>query len=67
MSTRRPLPSLLLTPRYCVVVEGQRWLHLGVFNTAQLAQRRWDEYIALSALRPRVATVEPVWVSRRFS
>jgi len=67
MSNRRPLPALLLTPRYCIVVEGQRWLHLGVFGTAHGAQRRWDEYAAAMTIRPRTATVEPVWVSRRFS
>ena len=59
-------PPLLLTPRHCVVVDGQRWLHLGLFTTARAAQMRFAAYQAATpVLRERTCTTEPVWVSRR--
>jgi hypothetical protein len=64
-SNRCPPPPLL-APRHCVVVDGQRWLHLGLFTTAKAAEMRFADYQAASPLlRQRTCTTEPVWVSRR--
>jgi hypothetical protein len=61
-------PPPLLTPRHCVVVDGARWLHLGVFSTAARANARIDSFRASSALlRDAKCATEPVWVSRRVS
>lgn len=57
---------MLLVPRYCVVVAGARWLHLGVFSTAAAADARIESFRASSPLlRDAQCSVEPVWVSRR--
>jgi hypothetical protein len=64
-STRCP-PAPTLTPRYCVVVDGARWLHLGVFTTAAAAEERIKSFRASSPLlRDAKCTTEAVWVSRR--
>lgn len=66
-SNRCPPPPLL-TPRHCVVVDGQRWLHLGLFTTAKAAEMRFAAYQAESPLlRERICKTEPVWVSRRVA
>lgn len=64
-STRCP-PQPTLAPRYCVVVDGTRWLHLGVFSTAAAAKARIESFRASSPLLHNAkCTTEPVWVSRR--
>jgi len=65
-------PPPLLTPRHCVVVDGQRWLHLGLFTTAKAAEMHFTAYIAayqatVPRLRERTCTTEAVWVSRRVT
>ena len=61
-------PQPMLTPRYCVVVDGARWLHLGVFSPAAAATARLDSFRASSPLlRDAKCATEPVWVSRRVA
>lgn len=65
-STRRPPPPLLLTPRYCVTVFGQRWLEEGVFESRALAEMRAEQLRGVHCtLMREVFAVEPIFISRR--
>lgn len=64
MSARRPIPKLSTTPMYCIVVDGARWLALGLFSTRRAAQSQADLYFQPRDWFGRFEiSIEPIWVS----
>ena len=64
MSARRPIPRLSATPMYCIVVDGARWLALGLFGTKKAAKSQADGYFQPRDWFSRFEiSIEPIWVS----
>lgn len=65
MSTRRPLPPLLLTPRYCVVWGAERMLKWGIFDSRAEAELTADLHCKGALTIRSELRVEPIFISRR--
>ena len=61
----RVRPKLHVKPHFCVVVDGARWLALGVFPTRRQAQDQIDRKWRPPWFATCHVEIEPIWISAR--
>jgi hypothetical protein len=64
-SWRRPLPALLLTPRYCVVWGKDRMLKWGIFDSRAEAELTADIHCKGAPTLRSEIRIEPIFILRR--
>jgi hypothetical protein len=65
-SHRPPTRQLGLQRHYCVLLNGRRWLAIGVFTTSTAARQAGLAYLQTRPYLDAALEVEPVFVSRRI-